>query len=558
MARCATPVTITSASYPEVTRLDCRCHTADLVLFNGKIWTGNPQQPEAEALAVRGEHIIAVGNYDDVRQFISRHTRIIDLRGKLALPGFIDSHTHFLSGGFQLLGVNLRDAKDERALARRLGQKANSLAEGRWITGGEWDHERWPGAALPRKEIIDPVTSRNPVLITRFDMHMGLANSLALQLAGITRETPDPPGGVIVRDLNSNELTGILKDAAMSLVQRIIPPPGQDEMDDAMRAALREAARLGLTSTQDVTSWNDWAVYKRFHARGELTVRVYARTPIRDWEQQRDLRDREGLGDEWLRLGGVKGFVDGSLGSATALFFEPYADAPHTSGLLHEDMIPEGILEQRVIAADQAGLPVSIHAIGDKANKILLDIFERVIQKNGPRDRRFRIEHAQHLRPEDLPRFAPLGVIASMQPYHAIDDGRWAERRIGRERCKTAYAFRWLLDAGATVTFGSDWNVAPLNPLLGIYAAVTRRTLDGKHPAGWFPEQRITLEEALRAYTVTSAFAEFAEQKKGSLEVGKFADIVVLTKNILSMNPNTIPEAKVLYTVVGGKVVFGI
>jgi hypothetical protein len=533
-------------------------HAADLALINGKIWTGNRQQPMAEALAVRGERIVAIGSYDQVRGFISGHTRLIDVQGKLALPGFIDNHTHFINGGFQLLGINLRDAKDEQVFIQRLAQKAASLAGGQWITGGEWDHERWPGAALPRKEWIDAVTSRTPLFVTRLDMHMGLANSLALRLAGITKATPDPPGGTIVRDPITKEPTGILKDAAMDLVWRVIPSPSDDEKDNAMRAGLKEAARLGVTTIQDITLWSDWPIYQRFYERGELTVRVYARTPIAHWEQQRDLRDRQGAGDEWLRLGGVKGFVDGSLGSTTALFCQPYNDAPATRGLLHQDMIPEGIMKQRIAAADQAGLPISVHAIGDQANQILLDIYEQVIRENGPGDRRFRIEHAQHLRAEDIPRLARLGIIASMQPYHAIDDGRWAEKRLGYERCQTAYAVRSLLDAGAVVTFGSDWNVAPLNPLLGIYAAVTRRTLDGKNPQGWRPEQRITVEEAVRAYTANGAYAEFADKEKGSLEVGKFADIVVLSKNIFSMSPNTIPETRVLYTVVGGKVVFGI
>jgi hypothetical protein len=531
--------------------------TADLVLINGKIWTGNPRQPEAEAVAVKGDRIVAVGTRDQVQPLIQRQTRIIDLGGQRVLPGFIDNHTHFMSGGFQLLGVDLRDAKDETEFARRIGEKAKSLPEGRWITGGDWDHELWPGAALPRKEMIDPATAKTPVFVTRLDGHMGLANSLVLKLAGVTRDTTDPPGGTIVRDPKSGEPTGILKDAAMDLVFRIIPPPSDAESDEALRAAFKEAARVGVSSIQDITSWSDWAVYKRFRDRGQLTVRIYARTPIAQWERQRDVRAKDGSGDEWLRLGGLKGFVDGSLGSTTALFFEPYDDAPHTRGLFHEQMFPEGIMQKRIAGADKAGLPLSIHAIGDKANKTLLDIFEQVIKENGSRDRRFRIEHAQHLRPDDIPRFAKLGVIASMQPYHAIDDGRWAKKRIGHERCQTTYAFRSLLDAGAILTFGSDWTVAPLDPLLGISAAVTRKTIDGKNPGGWYPEQRITVEEAVRAYTVSSAYAEFAEKLKGSIEVGKLADLVVLSQDIFSVNPDSIPQTKVVYTIVGGKIVFG-
>jgi len=529
---------------------------AELVLLGGRVWTGDPRQPQAEAVAIGDGRILAVGRAESVRALIGPRTRVLNVHGRLVLPGFIDNHTHFLDGGFHLLSVDLRDARDPQEFARRIAERAKTLPPGRWITGGQWDHELWPGAPLPRKEWIDPYTPNTPVFVTRLDGHMGLANSAALRQAGITRQTPDPPGGTIVRDPQTGEPTGILKDAAMSLVYRVIPEPSDHEYDEALRAALREAARFGVTSIQDITEWAHWPVYRRAHQRGELTVRVYARTPIPEWERQRELVAREGAGDQWLRLGGFKGFVDGSLGSTTALFFEPYADAPQTSGLLHSQMFPEGIMKQRIAAADRAGFQCSIHAIGDKANALVLDIFEEVIRENGPRDRRFRIEHAQHLRPQDIPRMARLGVIASMQPYHAIDDGRWAEKRIGRERCKTTYAFRSLLDAGVRVTFGSDWPVAPLNPLLGIYAAVTRRTLDGKNPNGWFPEQKITVEEAVRAYTIWGAYAEFAETVKGSIEVGKVADLVVLSRDIFAIPPEEIAQVEVLYTIVGGRIIY--
>jgi len=529
---------------------------AELVLLGGRVWTGDPRQPQAEAVAIGGGRILAIGRTESVRALIGPRTQVLTVEGRLVLPGFIDNHTHFLNGGFHLLSVDLRDARDPQEFARRIAERAKALPPGRWITGGNWDHELWPGAPLPRKEWIDPYTPNTPVFVTRLDGHMGLANSVALRQAGITRQTPDPPGGTIVRDPQTGEPTGILKDAAMSLIYRVIPEPSDHEYDEALRAALREAARVGVTSIQDITEWDHWPVYRRARQRGELTVRVYARTPIPQWERQRELVAREGPGDEWLRLGGFKGFVDGSLGSTTALFFEPYTDAPQTNGLLHSQMFPEGVMKQRIAAADRAGFQCSIHAIGDKANALLLDLFEAVIRENGPRDRRFRIEHAQHLRPQDIPRMARLGVIASMQPYHAIDDGRWAEKRIGHERCKTTYAFRSLLDAGVRVTFGSDWPVAPLNPLLGIYAAVTRKTLDGKNPNGWFPEQKITVEEAVRAYTVWGAYAEFAEAVKGSLEVGKFADLVVLSRDIFVIPPDEIAQVEVLYTIVGGKIVY--
>jgi len=529
--------------------------TADLILINGKVWTGNQAQPKAEAVAARGDKIIAVGSTAEVKKLAGKQTRTIDLGGKLVLPGLIDNHTHFIKGGFQLLSVDLRDARTPEEFARRIKERAEKLPPGRWITGGDWDHQLWPGAPLPTRELIDRYTPNTPVFVNRLDGHMSLANSLALKLAGITKDTPDPPGGAIVRDPKTGEPTGMLKDSAANLVSRIIPQPSDTEYAEALRAALKEAARVGVTSIQDITYWDEWPVYKRFRDKGELTVRVYARTPLPSWERQAELRRREGAGDEWLRLGGLKGFADGSLGSTTALFYEPYNDAPHTSGLPNEMMFPEGNMKRLVSGADKAGLHVSVHAIGDKANSIMLDIFEQVARENGPRDRRFRIEHAQHLHPKDIKRFAELDVIASMQPYHAIDDGRWAEKRIGRERCKTTYAFRSLLDAGVKLTFGSDWSVAPLDPLLGIYAAVTRKTIDGKNPGGWFPEQKISVEEAVRAYTTMSAYASFEEKIKGSLEVGKLADMVVLSRDIFTINPDSIPNAKVVYTIVGGRIV---
>jgi len=381
---------------------------------------------------------------------------------------------------------------------------------------------------------------------------MALANSVALRLAGINRHTADPPGGQIVRDPATGEPTGLLKDSAMNLVWRVKPEPTEAEYDRALSAALAEAARVGVTSIQDISGWRDYAAYQRFHQSGRLTLRVYARTPMRSWRRQAEQVADEGAGDQWLRLGGLKAFVDGSLGSATALFFEPFDDASETAGLRADDDIPEGLLENNIKEADKAGLQCSIHAIGDRANNIVLNYFEQVARENGPRDRRFRIEHAQHLLPSDIPRFARLGVIASVQPYHAIDDGRWAEKKIGRARARTTYAFRSLLDSGATVAFGSDWTVAPLSPLTGIYAAVTRQTTDGKNPKGWVPEQKITVEEAVRAYTSSAAYAEFAERDKGTLEVGKLADIVVLSKDIFRIRPEEIPDTGVWYTIVGG------
>ena len=530
---------------------------ADLVLVNGRVWTGNKAQPWAEAVASRGERIIHAGSSEDARKLIGPKTRVIDLQGKLALPGFIDDHTHFIDSGFHLLSVQLRSAATPAEFARRIKEHAARLPAGRWITGGDWDHESWPGAPLPTKELIDQYTGNNPVFVSRLDGHMGLANSAALRLAKITKETKDPPGGTIVRDPKTGEPTGILKDDAMGLVYAHVPAPSVAELDEALAASLKEAASVGVTSIQDITPWRDYEVYKKARDSNRLTVRVYARTPMSQWKRQADLVARQGRGDDWLRLGGLKAFVDGSLGSTTALFFDPYADAPATSGLMLEENIPEGKMKQTIKDADRAGLQCSIHAIGDKANNLLLNYFEEVARENGPRDRRFRIEHAQHIRPDDIPRFARLGVIPSMQPYHAIDDGRWAEKRIGPARIKTTYAFRSLLDTGATLVFGSDWYVAPLSPILGIHAAVTRQTIDGKNPGGWIPEQKITVEEAVRAYTQSCAYAEFAERDKGTLEAGKLADIVVLSQDIFRINSNEIQKTTVVHTIVGGRVVNG-
>jgi predicted amidohydrolase YtcJ len=529
---------------------------ADLILTKAKFWTASASLPSVEAIAIKGDRIAAVGSEAEVLKWRGEKTILLELPGRLVVPGFIDNHTHFLDGGFQLRSIDLRPARDEKDVTERLRQRAQTLAAGQWITGGDWDHEAWPGAKLPTKELIDPVTSKTPVFVSRLDGHMSLANSLALRLAGITKSTPNPDGGLIVRDPETGEPTGILKDAAQVLVSRLIPPATPQEEDEALRAAMKEAARFGVTSVQDITSWSAFETFRRAQAQNGLTVRITARTPLSVWEKQANWIRKYGAGDDWLRLRGFKAFMDGSLGSTTAYFFEPYRDDPKTSGLLASEAIPESKLLERMLAADKAGLQLSIHAIGDRANHMLLDLFASVAKTNGPRDRRFRIEHAQHLRREDIARFAPLGVIPSMQPYHCIDDGRWAGKRIGPERIKTTYAFRSLLDQGARLTFGSDWTVAPINPLLGVYAAVTRRTLDDRNPHGWVPEEKITVEEAMKSYTIANAYASFDESNKGSLETGKLADVVVLDRDIFAIPPVQIPQAVIQYTIVGGKIVY--
>jgi predicted amidohydrolase YtcJ len=526
-----------------------------LVITNADIRTMDREFPRATAVAVFGERIASVGGAEGIAKLIGPDTRVFDAKGRLVLPGFNDAHVHFLSGGFQLSNVDLRDAKTPEEFSERIHRFAVNRPGERWITGGNWDHERWPGAPLPTKQLIDAATTNIPVFVRRLDGHMALANSLALKMAGVTRATQPPAGGEIVRDA-SGEPTGLLKDAAMSLVSRLIPEPGFDEKLIAAKAASEHAASLGVTSVQDMSAGEDVGVYQELLNRGELKTRIYAVWPLPKWEKLAATGVRAAFGGSMLRTGGLKGFSDGSLGSTTALFFKPYNDSPETSGLPADEMFPDGAMLARVRGADAAGLQVMIHAIGDKANDEILKIFEDVAKANEPRDRRFRIEHAQHIRGQDIRRFGNNKVIASMQPYHAADDGRWAEKRIGPERCKTTYAFRSLLDSGATLAFGSDWTVAPLNPMEGIAAAVTRRTLDGKRPNGWIPEQKISVEEAVRAYTVGSAYAEFCERDKGTITAGKLADMVILSQDIFSIEPGDIEKSSVEMTIMDGRVVY--
>jgi len=529
---------------------------ADLIIVNANIHTMNPTQPSAEAVAIQGNRIVAVGSSQEIKKLGGSNTRVIDAHAQLMLPGFNDAHVHFMSGGFQLSSVDLRDANTPQEFADRVRSFAAKLPPGRWMTGGDWDHERWPDAKLPTKELIDRYTPNTPIFVNRLDGHMALANSVALKLAGVTRESKDPPGGVIVRDPQTGEPTGILKDAAQSFVWKVIPASSFEEKLAAARAATNHAASLGVTSVQDMSAGADVSIYQALLDRGELKNRIYAVWPLPRWERLAQTGVRAHFGSAMLRTGGLKGFADGSLGSTTALFFEPYVDAPNTSGIPSDEMFPEGAMLERVRGADRAGLEVIIHAIGDRANDNILSIYEQVEREDGDRDRRFRIEHAQHLRSQDIPRFARGKVIASMQPYHAIDDGRWAEKRIGHERARTTYAFRSLLDSGATLAFGTDWTVAPLDPMLTIYAAATRRTLDGKHPDGWISEQKISVEETVRGYTIGSAFAEFQEKEKGTISPGKLADLVILTRDIFKIDPTEIKNTKVVMTIMDGRVVY--
>lgn len=529
---------------------------ADLIITNAKVWTVDKARPTAQAVAVLGERLVAVGSNADVEAWRGSATRIIDAGGRLLLPGFNDAHVHFMDGGLQLDSVQLNDTTSAQEFARRIQEQVKRTPQGQWIRGGDWDETKWTPPQLPSKELIDPLTPDTPVFVNRYDGHMSLANSVALRLAGITAQTPDPPGGVIVRDAQGNP-TGALKDAAMDYVYKVIPPLTHEQRLQAAKRALAHASSLGVTSVQHMNpEYDDIAVYSELLRRRELTTRIYAAPLIPQVEDQAKLGVGRAFGGSYLRIGALKGYADGSLGSATAYFFEPFSDQPNNHGLLSDAMQPLSLMRDRMMRADAAGLQLCTHAIGDQGISIILDLYDEIIKAHGPADRRFRIEHAQHMAAKDFDRFAKLRVIASVQPYHAIDDGRWAEGRIGHDRASRTYAFRTLLDHGVRLALGTDWNVAPLNPMLTVYAAVTRATLDGKNPAGWFPEQKLTVAETIEAYTIGSAYAEFQEKEKGSITTGKLADMVLLSEDIFSIPPERIREVKVLKTIVGGRVVW--
>ena len=529
---------------------------ADLIITNAKVYTVDTAHPRAEALAVLGTRIVAVGTSAEVDAWRGPNTKVIDAHGRLVLPGFNDAHVHFISGGLQLDSVELNDAQSPEEFAQRIGNFAKRAPKGEWITGGDWDEEKWKPPHLPTKELIDPVTPDTPVFVTRYDGHESLANSYVLKLAGVTAKTSDPPGGTIVRDAQGNP-TGVLKDSAQNYVWKVMPPLSHDRRLRAAKRALAYAARLGVTSLQDMgPDPEDVAVYSELAERGELTSRIYAAPPIASVEDQVKVGIRHAWGSAYLRLGALKAFADGSLGSTTAYFFEPYADAPNTRGLLNSEMIPLSKMRDRMMKGDAAGLQLCTHAIGDAAISQILDFYSEIEKAHGAGDRRWRIEHSQHVAPKDFDRYAQLHVIASVQPYHAIDDGRWAERRIGPERIKTTYAFRSFLDKGVRLAFGTDWTVAPLNPMLTLYAAVTRATLDGKNPNGWVPEQKIKLADAIEAYTMGSAYAEFQDSRKGSLTTGKLADIVILSDDLFAIDPKNIRDVNVDTTIMGGRVVW--
>jgi predicted amidohydrolase YtcJ len=588
------------AAMTALTPLPALADSADLILTNGRIYTVDAEQPWAEAVAIDGERILAVGSHEEVLARRTADTRVIDLAGAFVTPGFNDAHVHVDSTGGLLTGVNLLDVHEPEAFRERVRGATERLPEGSWIVRGDWGaYEQWgqgsagnrPGADTaagpftPHRDLIDPITPDHPVLLSRFDRSMYLANSLALELAGITADTPDPMGGSIDKDADGR-LTGILRGSAVALVEDVIPPMPFEQRLVGVRAVLQEAREGGVTTIQDLSSAEQVLAYQHLQRAGELTARIMIRPNIFQVEHVAALGISAGFGDDWLKLIGYKGWVDGIMGNSSAMFFRPYDHDPENRGVLRPPMLPEGEegaafamdehdhytayppgqMERLIEAWLPTGVPPHIHAIGDLGNRILLDIFERVMARHDltDTDHRWRVIHAQVVRDDDIPRFGELNLVAEVNPYHVSDDMRWMEERIGAERSTGAYAFRKLKDAGAVLIFGSDspgTNAARyyLNPVYGLYAAVARQTLGGEPAEGWFADQRLTIEEAIDAYTRAPAWASFEEDLKGTLTPGKLADMAVFDTDLVAVgrsDPAKLLDAKVLYTIVGGEVVY--
>ena len=534
---------------------------ADLVIRNAKVVTIDRDHPRAEAIAFKGERIVAVTTSDGIERYVKEGvTRVIDARARLVVPGFNDAHIHF--GPVDPDYIDLRYVRDPAVITERVKEAVAKAKPGELIRGGLWEHEMFHDRQWPTKELLDPVSPHNPVVLSRADGHSVLVNSYVIRKSRITRQTPDPAGGEIQRDPATGEPTGIFKEQAETLLKygdKPVRRSAREKQERLMRewqAAFDLAARTGVTSIQ-LASDGDCQIYQRFADMGKLTVRVSVGGSLTDNKAKlnhyRRLLEKYPREGNWIRFGYLKGFIDGTLGSGTALFLEPYVDVPDTTGLAQMSYAE---LERRVAIADKAGFQIGIHAIGDKANHWVLDAYERVQQLNGKRDSRHRIEHAQVLSDEDVPRFAALGVIASMQPTHCITDKRFAEKRIGVERCKGAYAWRRLLDAGATVAFGADYPVEPVDPLEGLYATVTRKDRMGEVGDGWFPDQKLSMEEAIAMYTLESARAEFMEDRKGMIKEGYLGDVVMFDNDLMTVAHDQIMSARVAYTIVGGKIVY--
>lgn len=528
-----------------------------VVYLHGRIYTNDKAQPWADAMAIRDGKIRCVGKIDYVLLECGGNdpsAETIQLKGKFVMPGFNDAHVHLGAAGAAMLSVQLNGATSIEELQKRIADAVAQHKEGEWITGSGWDHTLWADKKFPNKQQLDAVAPKNPVFLVHVSGHVAVANTLALQHGEIKKDTPNPPGGMIERDADG-QATGMLEeDSAMSLVSARIPDLKVDQRRRGIQMVLADAAKNGVTSAQDFSDWADFLVYVQLKEEGKLTLRITEWLPfLESMDQLLNLRAQGGTTDPWLKTGALKAFTDGALGSRTAAMLEPYSDDPSTSGILTND--PDK-LRAMAIERDKAGFQLNFHAIGDRANRVALDVFEAVVKANGPRDRRDRIEHAQVIAPEDLPRFAQLKVIASMQPSHETSDMRWAEQRVGPERAKGAYAWASLQKSGARLAFGTDYPVEPINPLRGLYACVTRELPEGGPVGGWQPQEKISLDDCIRAYTSGAAYAQFEEGKKGELKAGEYADFIVLSADLTKILPRDYTKTAVLLTVVGGRTAY--
>jgi predicted amidohydrolase YtcJ len=549
----------------------------DLILHNGIIWTVDAKDSTAQAVAIKDGRFMAVGSNGEVMKLRGGRTEVINLEGRFVVPGFNDNHVHFASAA-QFLEFNIMAVSTQEEFVKRMKEVVAGLNKGEWIVGGYWGaYDQWAvGSAggqrrepfAPDMKLVAEITADYPVFIRKFDDSQFAVNEAALKAAGLDPSNPAAADVEFLKD-KSGRPTGHLRGrGANALFSKIIPRRfSRERRLRQTKNALAEIRKYGVTNVSDMSDDEQLEIYHELRTAGELTVRVHFRPGLDRWKQMADHEVKVGAGDEWIRLGALKGHIDGIMGNSTARFFAPYSNDANNRGRWRPLMVDaeghfvEGKFLKYMLDADRAGLQLTVHAIGDEANHLLLDYLEELNKQNGKRDRRFRLVHAQVIAPADFERLGRLGVVAEVQPFHLSDDMRWMEERIGRERCRGAYAFKSIQDGGAVLSFGTDWpgtsaSEYPINPMLGLYAAVTRQTVKGEPAGGWFPEQRISIQDAIRAYTYNTAYANFEEKIKGSIEPGKRADLAVLSKNLLRIVAREILKTEVLYTIVGGRIVY--
>lgn len=524
--------------------------TADIIYFNGNIYTGIKEDTRQNYIATKNNRILELG-IDNYSHLIRSNTKLIDLKNNFLLPGFIDNHTHFIYGGTKLNNISLQNSRTQYEFINSFKEYIPNINNGLWLQGGNWDHENW-GGVLPNKSWIDSLTNNNPVLVSRVDGHMALANSKALEEANINENTPNPVGGEIVKDINTGIPTGILKDTAIDIVRKLIPKQSHSEQDSILKTSMNYASSQGITQIHDMATWDDLQTFRR--NKDKLTLRIKTYTWYEDWEKLIDLIDKYGKGDNILRWDGIKAMIDGSLGSRTAWMHNHYLDDKNTNGIMR--IKDTNSFKKMITNLDKNGIQLAIHAIGDKANDWIIKQSMNLNKVNGLIDRRIRIEHAQHLTKDAIEKIINNDIIPSMQPYGCIDDTRWMHKRINSDLMSRTYIFKTFIDKNVNLTFGSDWDVTPLNPLFGIYAAVSRKTIDGSNPGGWNPEQKLTVEEAISCYTNNNSYAVFSEKNIGVLQKDMLADFVVLSKDITSIKIDDILKTRVLNTIYNGKEVF--